>query len=288
MNILLMPHPFREEAAAFSARIAQFLESRGHTVCALPESVPSLQRAGVSPLPFAGSADLAAVIGGDGTVLHGVRSLLDHDLPIWAVNFGHIGYLTDCEPENALDALQKILDGDCQTEQRTLLDGEIASPAGTVSRFTALNEAVIHRSALSRALKLELSVNHSPLQTFSADGLIVATPTGSTAYNLSAGGPILMPGSENLVVTPVCPYMLGGSSIVVSGKDTVGVRVFLPSPEGEGSDRLPTLVVDGCEKILLRGGETVTVRRSEKVVRLVRTRQDSFYRTLQKKLAQNL
>lgn len=288
MNILLIPHPFRAEAAAFSARIAEFLSKRGHTVCALPESVSPLRQAGISPLPFAGDADLAAVIGGDGTVLHSVRSLLDHDLPIWAVNFGHIGYLTDCEPEAALDALQKILDGNCQTEQRTLLEGEIVSATGQTARFTALNEAVIHRSALSRALKLELSVNHSPLQTFSADGLIVATPTGSTAYNLSAGGPILMPGSENLVVTPVCPYMLGGSSIVVSGKDTVGVRVFLPSPEGDSSDRLPTIVVDGCEKITLHGGESVTVRRSEKVVRLVRTCQDSFYRTLQKKLAQNL
>lgn len=288
MNVLLIPHPFRAEAAAFSARIAQFLASRGHTVCALPESLSPLQRAGVSPLPFSGDADLAAVIGGDGTVLHSVRSLLDHDLPIWAVNFGHIGYLTDCEPEGALDALQNILAGDCQTEQRTLLEGEIENHTGQITCFTALNEAVIHRSALSRALKLELSVNHSPLQTFSADGLIVATPTGSTAYNLSAGGPILMPGSENLVITPVCPYMLGGSSIVVSGTDTVGVRVFLPVPDDDDPDRLPVIVVDGCEKIALHGGERVTVRRSEKRVKLVRTRQDSFYRTLQKKLAQNL
>ncbi|MCH5183464.1 MAG: NAD(+)/NADH kinase [Oscillospiraceae bacterium] len=288
MNVLLIPHPFRGEAAAFSARIAQVLEERGHTVCALPESLPALRQAGVSPLPFAGNANLAAVIGGDGTVLHSVRSLLAHDLPIWAVNYGHIGYLTDCEPENAFDALQNILAGNCQTETRILLEGEIEGPSGQNARFTALNEAVIHRSALSRALKLELSVNHSPLQTFSADGLIVATPTGSTAYNLSAGGPILMPGSENLVITPVCPYMLGGSSIVVSGNDTVGVRVSLPPPEEDGSDRLPMIVVDGCEKIALRGGEHITVRRSETVVRLVRTRQDSFYRTLQKKLAQNL
>ena len=288
MNILLIPHPFRAEAAVFSARIAKFLSERGHTVCALPESSSPLRQAGVSPLPFSGDADFAAVIGGDGTVLHSVRSLLAYDLPIWAVNFGHIGYLTDCEPEDAFDALQTILAGDCQTEQRTLLEGEIETHTGQITRFTALNEAVIHRSALSRALKLELSVNHSPLQTFSADGLIVATPTGSTAYNLSAGGPILMPGSENLVITPVCPYMLGGSSIVVSGKDTVGVRVFLPVPDDDDPDRLPVIVVDGCEKIALRGGESVTVRRSEKRVKLIRTRQDSFYRTLQKKLAQNL
>lgn len=287
MHVLLIPHPFRAEAVAFSARIAQFLAEGGHTVCALPESETLLKQAGVSPQPFTGEADLAAVIGGDGTVLHSVRTLLAHDLPIWAVNFGHIGYLTDCEPEGAFGALQKILCGDCQTENRTLLEGEVVDTAGTISRFTALNEAVIHRSAYSRALRLELSVNHSPLKTFPADGLIVATPTGSTAYNLSAGGPILIPGSENLVVTPVCPYMLGSSSIVVSGKDTVGVRVFLPAPD-DGSDGLPMLVVDGCEKIPLRGGENVTLRRSETVVRLVRTRQDSFYRTLQKKLAQNL
>ena len=287
MNILLMPHPLRAEAVRFAARIASFLAENGHTVCALPEGEEPLRQAGADPLPFAGKADLAAVIGGDGMVLRSVRTLLSYDLPVWAVNFGHIGYLTDCEPEGALEALGKILSGDCLTERRVLLEGEILDPPAAVTRFTALNEAVIHRSALSRALKLELSVNHSVLQTVSADGLIVATPTGSTAYNLSAGGPILIPESGNLVITPVCPYMLGGSSIVVSGTDTVGVRVFLHAPE-EGVSDLPTIVVDGCEKTVLHAGAQITIRQSEQRVKLVRTRQGSFYRTLQKKLAQNL
>lgn len=288
MNVLLMPHPLRAEAVAFAARLAIFLADGGHTVCALPESEELLRQAGASPRGFAGNADMAAVIGGDGTVLRGVRTLLAYDLPIWAVNFGHIGYLTDCEPEGAFDALKRILSGDCLTEKRILLEGEIMDPPGTVSRFAALNEAVIHRSALSRALKLELSVGGSVLQTFSADGLIVATPTGSTAYSLSAGGPILMPESDNLAVTPVCPYMLGSSSIVVSGGDTVGVRVTLPAPDDGGENELPMIVVDGCERIPLHSGACVTIRRSEQSVRLVKTQRDSFYRTLQKKLAQTL
>lgn len=288
MNILLMPHPLRAEAVAFAARLAIFLTEGGHAVCALPESEELLRQAGASIDAFTGSADMAAVIGGDGTVLRSVRTLLDYDLPVWAVNFGHIGYLTDCEPEGAFDALKRILSGDCLTEKRVLLEGEITDPAGTVSRFAALNEAVIHRSALSRALKLELSVNGSVLQTFSADGLIVATPTGSTAYSLSAGGPILMPESGNLAVTPVCPYMLGGSSIVVSDGDTVGVRITLPAPDDGGENELPMMVVDGCERIPMQSGACVTIRRSEQSVRLVKTQRDSFYRTLQRKLAQTL
>lgn len=288
MNILLMPHPLRAEAVGFAARIASFLAENGHTVCALPESEGLLRQAGISPLSFTGKADMAAVIGGDGTVLRSVRTLLACDLPIWAVNFGRVGYLTDCEPEGAFDALRMILSGDYLTENRILLEGEIEDADAPTAHFTALNEAVLHRSALSRALKLELAVNGSPLQTVSSDGLIVATPTGSTAYNLSAGGPILMPESGNLVITPICPYMFGGSSIVISGTDTVSVHVSLPAPEDDGADDLPMIVVDGCEKIALHDGARITIRQSEKCVRLVRTQRDSFYRTLQKKLAQTL
>lgn len=288
MNILLMPHPLRAEAVEFAARLASFLTETGHGVCTLPETEGLLRKAGASAATFTGKADMAAVIGGDGTVLRSVRTLLPYEIPVWAVNFGHIGYLTDCEPEGAFDALRSILAGDFFTERRILLEGEIADPSGASSRFTALNEAVIHRSALSRALKLELSVGDSVLQTVSADGLIVATPTGSTAYSLSAGGPILLPESDNFVITPVCPYLLGGRSIVVSGDDTVKVHVSLPAPDDGGEKELPMIVVDGCERISLHGGACVTIRRSDKSVRLVKTRRDSFYRTLQKKLAQTL
>ena len=288
MNVLLMPHPLRAEAVEFASRLASFLTEAGHTVCAMADSEDLLKPAGAPIASFDGNADMAAVIGGDGTVLRSVRTLLAYDIPVWAVNFGHIGYLTDCEPEGAFDALKAILAGEFLTERRILLEGEISDPCGGTSRFTALNEAVIHRSALSRALKLELSVDGSALQTFSADGLIVATPTGSTAYSLSAGGPILLPESDNLAVTPVCPYLLGGRSIVVSGKDTVGVHVSLPAPDDDGVNELPMIVVDGCERIALHGGTSITIRKSEKSIRLVKTQRDSFYRTLQKKLAQTL
>ncbi len=288
MKLLLLPHPLRAETVAFCAELAGFLKRNGHTACALPDGIQPLRQAGADLPAFDGQADLAAVAGGDGAVLRSVRALLAYDLPVWAVNFGRVGYLTDCEPADAFASFRKLLAGDCLIERRILLEGEAENPGEPPRRFLALNEAVIHRSALSRALRLELSVDQNLLQTFPADGLIVATPTGSTAYNLSAGGPILMPESGNLVVTPVCPYTLNNRSLVVPGTDTVGVRVSLPPPEGGGEDGLPLLTADGCEKLPLRDGALVTVRQAEKTFRLVRTSRDSFCRTLQQKLARTL
>ncbi len=284
MNFLLLPHPLRKDAVRFASRMAAYLTKHGQEVCTLPE----YRFAGGIPL-YDGKADMAVVLGGDGTVLRAIRMIPDADMPVWAINYGRIGYLTDCEPGEAPEALQEILAGRYSVEQRCMLAGTVRQEASQ-KPFLALNEAVIHRSSLSRALKLELSVSGRALQTIPADGILVATPTGSTAYNRSAGGPILMPESDNLVITPICPQMLSGGSIVVSGKDVVGVRVFLPmrdeTPESE--EETPMLVIDGCEKVALQDGADVTLCRASRVMRLVRTKSDSFYRILQKKLAQNI
>lgn len=286
-NILLLPHPFRPNAVQFAARMAAFLAETDCRVCALPEVQPLLLAAGAKAECFQGQADFAAVIGGDGTVLRSVHALPNADFPFWAVNFGHVGYLTDCEPAESFDALRAVLNGSCTVERRTLLQVEL-NLADHHATFTALNEAVVHRSALSRALKIHLSVSGRYLQTFPADGILIATPTGSTAYNLSAGGPILMPESANLAVTPICSHLLGGGSIVVSGEDTVGVQISLPASEEDHSAEppaLPTLVIDGFEHLSLQDGAQITLRRAEKQLLLLRTKTDSFYQTLQRKLS---
>lgn len=283
MTFLLLPHPLRKDAVGFALQMTAYLRRRGQSVCTLAD----YRFADDVPL-YDGKADMAVVLGGDGTVLRALRSLPDPLLPVWAVNYGHMGYLTDCEPNGASDALRDILKGNYSVEQRCMLSGTVRQKEAQ-NPFLALNEAVIHRSSLSRALKLELSVSGRTLQTIPADGILVATPTGSTAYNRSAGGPILMPESDNLVITPICPQMLSGGSIVVSGADVVGIRVFLPTPdETAETGETPMLVIDGCEKIALQDGADVTLRRASRVMRLVRTQSDSFYRTLQKKLAQNI
>ncbi len=283
MNFLLLPHPLRKDAIDFASRMAAYLTEHGQEICTLPE----YRFADAIPL-YNGKADMAVVLGGDGTVLRAIRLIPDADMPVWAINYGRIGYLTDCEPDEAENALQEILAGRYSVEQRCMLSVTVRQQASQKS-FLALNEAVIHRSSLSRALKLELSVSGRALQTIPADGILVATPTGSTAYNRSAGGPILMPESDNLVITPICPQMLSGGSIVVSGRDVVGVRVFLPMrDETSETEETPMLVIDGCEKVALKDGADVTLSRASRVMRLVRTKSDSFYRILQKKLAQNI
>lgn len=287
-RILLLPHPFRKEALQFAARTAAFLAENGLPAYAMPELAAQLQPdAAVLPYDGQALADLAVVIGGDGTVLRSIHALPNADFPFWAVNFGHVGYLTDCEPEQALDALRQILSGSYTTEKRMLLCGEIQD-GSTVCEFHALNEAAVHRCAMSRALRIGLSVSGRFLQTFPADGVLVSTPTGSTAYNLSAGGPILMPESENIAVTPICSHLLGGRALVISGEDTVGIDISLPDADESRPPQeadCPRLVADGFQQFILHDGAHITLHRASRSLRLLRTRTDSFYQTLQKKLS---
>ena len=228
--------------------------------------VPSLARA----------VDLLLVFGGDGTMLSAARSVAGLPTPILGVNIGSLGFLTAVPNARIADELPKIWNGDFTIEERSMIEatGEIARD----QLFqVALNDFVVSRGATSRLIDLEVKVNGETLTNYRCDGLIVCSPTGSTAYSLAAGGAIVSPTAPVLTLTPICPHTLSNRSVIVSIDSVVEVKVL--------SQKLEIfLTADGQVQLPLFAGNRIQVRRSAKTVRLVRLPDSSFFQTLRQKL----
>ena len=272
MRFMIYPNRTYEDAVAFAGRITERLLQLGHECYEMADEND----------PRLAETDMAIIVGGDGTVLRAVRSLMGYDFPFWAINYGHLGYLTECEPGEAFDALDKILAGQYRIEKRCMLTG-VLEHAGSCSAFDALNEAVIHRSGYARTLKISLSIGGTGIMDFAGDGLLISTPTGSTAYNLSAGGPILLPESTHLVITPICPHSALCAPLVVTGGNEIAIEVQYVGADEYGNR--PQLNIDGCQRMLLEPGDRVICRVSPCTTDFVKTNEMSFYRRLRSKMA---
>jgi NAD+ kinase len=242
------------------------------TAAAIGEA-PSYEKAALPEL-----VDLMIVLGGDGTLLSVARLLEEHDIPILGVNLGGLGFLTETTAPELCPALERILDGDYTLQQRIRLKTSIHRQGKRLPQATVLNDVVINKGALARIINLETYVNNLYLTTYRADGLIVSTPTGSTAYSMAAGGPILYPNINALILNPICPYTLGQRPLVLP--DTVQIEVILQTPD---EDVLVTL--DGQVGITLHYRDVVEIERATTPIQLIRaTRKDHYFQTLRKKL----
>lgn len=221
--------------------------------------------------------DLILSFGGDGTLLNGARFAMKYDIPLLGVNLGTVGFLTEEEPKRLEIALQEIINGKYQIESRSLL--EITNPK-TDETFNALNDAVITRGGYARLIKVEAFVNQKEYGVFTADGIIVATPTGSTGYSLSAGGPIVEPGVNCMIITPVCAHSMQHCPCVVSGE--AKIRLLL-RPEREQTAELQ---VDGQNRGMLEAGDEIVVNGTEKKIRLIRLRGYDFFGLVRRKLVE--
>ena len=229
MIFLLYPNPTSAAAAETAGRIASRLTKAGH-VCRFHPASPE-------------GVEMMIVVGGDGTVLRAVRDYPGGLFPLWAVNAGHMGYLTDVSASDAEKAAATIPEGRFQVERRLVLEGALRS--GDAERpFFCLNEFTVHRAACLHSVRIGLSVDDKDILHFTGDGVLVATPTGSTAYNLSLGGPVLLPDSDELVITPICPHSAIGVPIVVRGNSRVRMTVnpFGKDRDDEGAQ--PCLTTD--------------------------------------------
>jgi NAD+ kinase len=265
-------HPERPDALALALDTAEWLASHGDTARILQFSAPNrVTEAGVE-------CDLAAVdlhdttvavsMGGDGTFLRVVRLAWSGDVPVLGVNFGRLGYLPDLVPDQVRVALTRIFEGKAVVQERCALEVEITdrSQSDAVSSQLALNEVVLEKIDFGHTVRLATAIDNEDLFTYSADGVIIATPTGSTAYNLSARGPILSPGLRAMVVTPVAPHLSLDRSLVLTDSQRVTVSI--------APDRAAALVIDGQEVGRLEPGSTVTCRVALRPVRVVRN--DSY------------
>ena len=222
-------------------------------------------------------ADLLVVLGGDGTILHSVGQLGANIKPVFGINIGALGFLTCSNSSAYAEAVECIAAGKMVFSERTLLEVAVKIPGGERIAMTGLNDVVVSRGEVSRLVRLKASVNGEPLTEFSADGLIVATPTGSTAYSLSAGGPILAPESGAFVITPICPHVLTNRSIIV-GEDAV-IEIEITEREHP-----VFLTVDGREPLRVETGTTVEIKKSAQVLPLASMPGVSFFGVVRQKL----
>jgi NAD+ kinase len=222
--------------------------------------------------------DLLLTLGGDGTLLRGARLVALDAVPVLGVNLGHVGFLTSASPAELEAALGRWLAGESTVEKRMGLAVYAESAMGEPGRgYVALNDAVLHKGGAARVIRLNVSAYRDVVGTYSADGIILATPTGSTAYSLSAGGPIVAPSVNCIIATPICPHTLGVRPLVLPADETVTVEVLSPSEE-------LVLTIDGQEHERLVPGQKVVVRRAPDPVCLVRFPGQTFFSTLRRKL----
>ncbi len=217
-------------------------------------------------------SDFAIVIGGDGTILKFIQHCKNKSLKLLGINCGNLGYLTDIEKSETFNAIDKVLSKSYEIEERMMLLCECNG-----REIQALNEIYINKQNKSQMAKVHVGVNGSRLESFRGDGVIVATPTGSTAYNLSAGGPVLKPDGSMIAITPVCPHMLYARPIVVDGDDKISLSTDLGKESA-------VAYVDGEVFMELKDGDIVNIKKSSQKVNLIKTQNKNFYNVLKDKM----
>lgn len=275
-TIGFVPHPEREGAVALAKETCSWLEAAGHE--ALLVDFPPSPAEGAAERQLASRLDLAVSLGGDGTMLRTVDLVSQEGVPVLGVNLGRLGYLTVVEPGGLRRALERFLAGDYLVESRMTLDvGLTHDRDGTTSVLhrSALNDLVVQRAAGGHTVRASVAVNRVPFLTFAADSMILATPTGSTAYNLSARGPIASPRARVLILTPVAPHMLFDRSLILASDEEVSIAL-------EGRQRAD-LVIDGWNAAALSPGQTLHVRRGDRDALLVTFGERHFHDILKRK-----
>jgi NAD+ kinase len=258
--------------------IIPWLQSRGVEVFLDREAAIRypLSSSLTTPEDLPGCVDVVAVFGGDGTFLYAARLVAGSGIPLLGINLGSLGFLTEVKIEEMHSAFERLLAGDYWLEERMLLEVKVRRQGMQLAGYLALNDAVINKGALARIIEMEVSVNSELVTITRADGLIISTPTGSTAYSISAGGPILYPTLGAVIITPICPHTLSNRPVVVPDSAPVGVCLR------HGADVM--LTVDGQVGMPLMQGDCITIEKSNSTLRLIQATSSSFFRLLREKL----
>jgi NAD+ kinase len=267
-RIALVMHPERPLAREVASQVRLFLENLGHEV------IEDASIDGPDPDHFDESLDLAIALGGDGTMLRTAHAAVAASIPVLGVNLGALGYLTEVEPSAVETALERVLAGDYSIDERMTLDVSVEA-AGVHYDLVSLNDAGILKTTPPHTIRLALSIDGSPFLSYVADGFLVSSPAGSTAYNLSLRGPILSPKMKAIVLTPIAPHMLFDRSLVLAPDEEVGLELL--------ADRPAALVVDGRTTISLQPGDTVKIRAGKRPARFITLETADFYGILREK-----
>ncbi len=282
IGVVVKPH--QPDALATLCRLTEWLNARGikligsldvdrerieHETGCVVETVKDED--------LAEGVDLMLVLGGDGTMIATARMVGDMEVPVIGVNYGGLGYLAEFPIEELFSALEAILNGQYEVEPRVMLAVELQRGEELVTKTRVLNDVVINKSALARIIEIEAYLNNQFVNSFRADGLIVSTPTGSTAYNLSAGGPVIYPSMNAIVITPICPFTLSNRPIVVPDDSFIDVRLKTRNEE-------VALTLDGQVGFPLQAGDKIVIRKSKTTFNLVQPANKNYFDVLRDKL----
>lgn len=276
----IISRPRREDIARVVPPLVNWLQAHGAQVSCDSETSDCLG----SPAPetrkreeLSANADLLIVLGGDGTLLSAARLAAERKVPILAVNLGGLGFLTSVAQDEIYSILDDIFLGKHRISERVMLEAEIVRGGAEIRRLIALNDAVLNKAALARIMDLEVRVDGEYVTTYKADGLIISTPTGSTAYSLAAGGPIIYPIVEAFLVTPICPHTLTNRPLVIPDSVTIDV-------DFKAEDDEVFLTMDGQVGTELVRGDHIRIRKAPETLRLVRPAKKTYYQILRSKL----
>ncbi|GLI19120.1 NAD kinase [Tepidanaerobacter syntrophicus] len=277
----LYPNVNKKNLTKLVSGLINWLESRGYSVV-LPKDIAdvlSISEHSIETEDFFQRIDIAVTLGGDGTLLNVARHVAPYKIPILGINLGHVGFLTEIELADLYTDLERFSKNSYTIDYRMMLETQVVRDGEVLEKFLALNDAVVTKGPFARLIRLKTYANEEYIDTYPADGLIIATPTGSTAYSLSAGGPIIHPNMNLLLLTPICPHTLRSRSIVVSENDVIKVKLLADHPE-------IMLTVDGQQGYKLLPGDQIIIKKSNFLTRLIRLKERSFYDVLRKKLSE--
>lgn len=264
---------------ALTKEMVEWFESNGNNVLLMEQAAISINRQdiGYAKIDLYKKSDILFVIGGDGTLLRVAREVAAIGIPILGINMGHLGFIAEVEVKDIFSSLGKVLNNDYKIEERMMIEASIYRQSGIIKTFYALNDICFTKGALSRIIKLDTYVNDEYVSTYNADGLLISTPTGSTAYSLSAGGPIVCPNVNVMIITPICSHSLSSRAIIVSKNDVICVDAF-------DNDDSVYLTADGQEGYRLWQGDKVYIKRSSFTAKFIKVSNLSFYDVLRTKL----
>ena len=275
-NIGIIANLEKDEACKLAKQIEVWLKNLGLSI-SLDDRIAKKISIEGKPLTKEDPPDFVIVLGGDGTLLDTARKIAQWGVPLVGVNLGQLGFLTEIEANEIFTALEDILDGKYWLEKRMMLEAKVRRNGKEIGNCCALNDVVLAKSGFSRMLRLEASVDDEYVDTYLADGLIVATPTGSTAYSLSAGGPLIVPGVEVMLLTPICSHSLGSRSLIISPEQVTDIT--LKSKQAQAM-----LTVDGQHGFELQEGDSISVYKAPYKAQLLRHKQKSFFAITREKL----
>ncbi len=261
--------------------VEEYIAEKGGVCWVKPEDGHSVNAAYDDLHSMPEDIECALALGGDGTLLRAAREMFGKKIPVLGINIGTLGFLTSAEKSELPICLDSLMAGEYVVEERMMLKTSVYQGNVPVMQDIALNDVVISRSGFSRLVELKIYVNNQLLNIYNADGMIISTPTGSTGYNLSAGGPVVFPLTDVIIITPICPHSLGARSLVVSGSDCIRVEI---GRRQKTQKEEAIITCDGQTAMELKSGDKIEICRAEETTGLIQLKEKNFYQILQSKM----